>query len=178
MIEWLVLVPYPLALTWAMCSDLARLRIPNAVPIILVVAFLVAAVARAVPFDVIALQLGLGAAAFVIGFIPFLLGAMGGGDTKLIAAIVPWIDPQALPGFLIWVAMMGGVLAVLVLLFRRLPYAGLPRFERFYDELDRGETDGPDEARSPGKPRIVLPYGVAIGCAGLITLPNLSLIAN
>ncbi len=165
-IEIVVLLPYPVALTWAMCSDLVSNRIPNAIPIVLLVGFLLAAIVMPARLDVVMLQLGLGVAALVVGMIIFHFGLIGGGDAKLLAAAVPWIDVRALPGFLLWMAVVGGILGLVVLLIRRLPYRGLPTFEH------RGAEN------MPGKSAIALPYGVAIGCAGLITLPNLSLITN
>ncbi len=165
-IEIVVLLPYPVALTWAMCSDLVSYRIPNAIPVVLLVGFLLAAIAIPARLDVVMLQLGLGVAALVVGMIIFHFGLIGGGDAKLLAAAVPWIDVRALPGFLLWMAVVGGILGLGVLLIRRLAFRGLPIFEH------RGAEN------MPGKSGIALPYGVAIGCAGLITLPNLSLITN
>ena len=105
-IEIVVLLPYPVALTWAMCSDLVSYRIPNAIPIVLLVGFLLAAIVMPARLDVVMLQLGLGVAALVVGMIIFHFGLIGGGDAKLLAAAVPWIDVRALPGFLLWMAVI------------------------------------------------------------------------
>lgn len=62
--------------------------------------------------------LGLSAAGWVVGlavFLPFfLLGGMGAGDVKLVAALGAWLGP----GKVVWVALYGGiaggVLAILI----------------------------------------------------------------
>ena len=52
-----------------------------------------------------------------------MFGVMGGGDGKLIAAAVLWTGPETIMPFLLLVALMGGVLALIILLYRRLPLA-------------------------------------------------------
>jgi Flp pilus assembly protein protease CpaA len=43
----------------------------------------------------------------------FYLGGFGGADVKLVAAIGAWFGPISLLGLLFWVAIMGGILALL-----------------------------------------------------------------
>lgn len=177
-IEGLVLLPYPLALTWAMCSDLTRLRIPNAVTLVLVGGFLIAAPVHGLGLEEMALQIGFGLAALAIGIVLFAFGAIGGGDAKLLAGTVLWVAPAALPEFLIWVPLCGGILAAVVLVFRRLPIEGFPRFKATRTVNEDEDETATAKSKNRGKPRTVLPYGVAIGCAGIITLPNLSVFAS
>ena len=70
----------------------------------------------------------------------FAIGAMGGGDVKLIAALGLWLLPLDFVAMLVWMAIGGGVLTVATLLWHRLRHGG-------------------------GKPEI--PYGVAISLAAL-----------
>ena len=86
------------------------------------------------------LQLGLVAAVFALFLGFFALGAMGGGDVKLIAAVALWLPLDLLLQMLILTAMAGGVVTLATLAVHRL-------------------------RKAPGQPEI--PYGVAIAFAGL-----------
>jgi prepilin peptidase CpaA len=89
------------------------------------------------------LQLGLALLALVVFAGAFALGMMGGGDVKLIVALALWLP--ALPFFQLLVAMslIGGGVTILMMAERRWRPA-----------------EGPLE----------VPYGVAIACAGLLSL--------
>lgn len=160
---YLLVAPFPIALVWAMLSDLHRFEIPNAVPILLLAAFLVAHLAHGTELIVILRQLGIGAAALALGFALFAFGVVGGGDVKLVAAVLPWLAPSQLPSFLFWMAMVGGLLGLLILALRRAPLAPEIFGKLWLQRL-----------RDGGK----IPYGLAIGCAGLITFANIPLLAN
>ena len=75
----------------------------------------------------------------------FALGMMGGGDVKLIAALALWLPPQALLTMLVWMAIAGGILTLIVLAVHAL-------------------------RRAPGRPEV--PYGVAIVAATFLVLAN------
>lgn len=49
---------------------------------------------------------------FVVGYLMFRFGHFGGGDAKLIAAIGALLGPLGLWFFLFWMALAGGVLAL------------------------------------------------------------------
>jgi prepilin peptidase CpaA len=101
----------------------------------------------------------------VIGFALFVIPAlinselMGLGDAKLMAAVGAGVGfPMILP-CLIYIALVGGVLAVVVLLWngalwRTLAGMGLKVAQKI--KIASGEN-----ARTPG---IKVPYGVAIAC--------------
>ena len=93
----------------------------------------------------IAIQIGLALAVFAIFAAAFAIGAMGGGDVKLIAALALWLPLAPLARMLIIMAVIGGVLTLFMLLRHRLQGA-------------------------PGRPEI--PYGVAISLAGLWVFTN------
>jgi prepilin peptidase CpaA len=80
---------------------------------------------------------------FVFLFGMFCLGAMGGGDVKLAAALALWFTPLTNLAFLIYTSFAGGAVTLVTMAFHRL-------------------------ARREGKPEI--PYGVAIAAAGLVIL--------
>lgn len=90
--------------------------------------------------------------ALAIGTFLFGRGILGGGDVKLFAATVLWFDLGASLRVLTWTAIAGGVLAVLIILARTLPW--------------------PDAIRSRMRvlqPKAGIPYGIAIAAGAIIT---------
>ncbi len=90
-----------------------------------------------------ALQIGVAIAAFAILAGLFALGAMGGGDVKLLTALALWIEPTWFLKLLIVMALVGGVLALVM---------------------------GAWHVARRRKDRLAIPYGVAISTAGLWVL--------
>jgi prepilin peptidase CpaA len=133
-----------IALLHAAYTDIKRREIEN---------WLTAGIALAAPlfwwangFSIwpdMAFQLALGLGVFIIftGF--FAIGAMGGGDVKLIAAIALWFAWQQLLMLVLVMSLVGGILTVVMAIDHR-------------------------RRRRLGQPEI--PYGVAITIAGLWTI--------
>ena len=92
------------------------------------------------PWPDMALQVGVAALAFIFFAGAFALGAMGGGDVKLIGAIALWLPWPALLLMLVIMSLAGGVLTLAMMIRKKL-----------------ARTEGPLE----------IPYGVAIAFAGL-----------
>ncbi len=88
----------------------------------------------------VAWQIGLAILVFGLFTIPFILGAMGGGDVKMLGALALWIPAGALLPLIVIMSLAGGVLTLAMLIRQRL-------------------------ARSEGQMEV--PYGVAIAFAGL-----------
>ena len=88
----------------------------------------------------VAWQIGLAILVFGLFTIPFFLGAMGGGDVKMLGALALWIPAGALLPLIVIMSLAGGVLTLAMLIRQRL-------------------------ARSEGQMEV--PYGVAIAFAGL-----------
>lgn len=78
--------------------------------------------------------------AFGIFAAMFALGAMGGGDVKMIAALALWFPPLQFLHLITVMAIAGGLLTLMMLIYHRMH-----KFE--------------------GRPEI--PYGIAIAFAGL-----------
>lgn len=100
-----------LILLGAAVWDLAKREIPDAFPI----ALLIWAVAsRLLGYqEPIWWRLGAGAAAgFLLGLLLFSLGWMGGGDGKLLAGFGAVLGPVGLLAVLPWIALYGGVTAL------------------------------------------------------------------
>ena len=102
-----------LLLVYAALHDLAARTVPNWLPLVLLVLGLCARLADHNLFS----GLAVAAASFLVLFIVWLLGAMGGGDVKLWAATVLLIPPLLQPelAFFLHVFIFGGILAVLYL---------------------------------------------------------------
>jgi len=130
-------------LVLAAAGDLRSRRIPNWLPATLALAALALArpegagewLARS------ASLLAIGGASLAI----YLLGGMGGGDLKLLAAAALWIPFGQLPLFVLALALAGGLQAAAALARRRLA----------------GATAGGATGR------LRLPYAVSIAAAGL-----------
>lgn len=90
--------------------------------------------------------------ALVIGTFLFGRGILGGGDVKLFAATVLWFELGASVRFLMWTAIAGGVLAVLIIVGRAVPWPeGLRARVRVL------------------QPKAGIPYGIAIAAGAIIT---------
>lgn len=103
-----------LACAW----DLRTGRIPNTVTL---GSAALAAVVHASQGGVQGVVFGLGGCALGLAlFLPwFLMGAMGGGDVKLMAAFGAWLGPVQVVWACLYAMAAGGVLAAAVLIARR-----------------------------------------------------------
>lgn len=86
----------------------------------------------------VVLQLALGAGVFIFFALMFALGAMGGGDVKLLGAIALWFPWLVMAKVAIAMSLLGAVLTVIILADHKIRH-------------------------KPGPPEI--PYGVAIAIA-------------
>ncbi len=88
----------------------------------------------------VAIQIGIAVAVFSVFAAFFALGAMGGGDVKLLGALALWLPLLAMLKLLLVMSILGGVLTLIMLVIHKWQ-------------------------RALGKPEI--PYGIAISLAGL-----------
>lgn len=105
-------------------TDIRSLRIPNMIPLLLVLLFFVVAVfvlsSRSVDWSS---HLLAAAIVFTAGIGLFAWGKFGGGDVKLLTAVALWHGLHLLPALLIRVAFVGGALALICLVLRRTALA-------------------------------------------------------
>ena len=73
-----------------------------------------------------AVRVGVAAGLFAAFAAIFYLGAMGGGDVKLIAAVALWLPPLAVLHLLAIMAIAGGVLTVFMVARARIARSGTP----------------------------------------------------
>lgn len=143
-------------LVWAALSDGRTLTIPNR--LCLAVALLYLARLPVVGPTEWAFGVLIGLVGLSVGFLAFDRGLIGGGDAKLVAAVLPWAGSAHAGTFLIVTALAGGVLALLMLARYRGPalLRGLTGQALLYAPKGSTETDAPG-----------LPYGIAIATGGL-----------
>ena len=107
-------------LLFAAFHDVAKMTIPNWVSIALAVAFVPAAFLAGLPLNQIGIHIGVGLVAFIVGVGLFYARVWGGGDAKLFAASMLWIGLGATGQFIYGVALAGGLLALVIVIARRM----------------------------------------------------------
>ncbi len=153
---------FPVAMIYAGWRDVVSYEVPNWVSVCLVAAFAAAAVLAGMAMTTVAWHLTAGAAVLTVCWGLFALGVIGGADAKMLAAAAVWTGWSVLAEYLLVVALSGGVLALGLLVWRRIElparWAGRDWVRRLH-ACDAG-----------------LPYCAAIGCAGLWIFPRLPLL--
>ena len=96
-------------------SDLRNMRIPNALSIVAVIIFI--ATAFMLPLHEVGLRLIASLVTLLIGFVAFALRIFGGGDIKILAALMLFIPSQtlALFAFVISASILVGIGLVMTL---------------------------------------------------------------
>ncbi len=144
-LTYALLIALATALLVAAITDLRRRQIDN---------WLNAAIALGAPLfwfatgldlAAIGFQFAIAAGTFAVLAGLFAMGAMGGGDVKLLTALALWIEPMWFLKLVIIMALAGGVLT--------LVFAGIHFMRRKSD-------------------KVAIPYGIAISFAGLWVLAN------
>jgi prepilin peptidase CpaA len=157
MFEYVVLLTFPALLAFGGAYDLLTMTIPNRVSIALVVLFFVTAIVVGLPAQAMLLHIATGMAVLIAGIALFAVGGFGGGDAKLLAGAALWIGFDHLLPFIVYTTLFGGVLALSILYFRRLPLTGIlaPDWATRLHGRDSG-----------------IPYGIAIASAALTVFPK------
>ena len=93
------------------------------------------------------------------GWVLFALGLLGGGDAKLFAATSLWMGWTGIVNYLIMFSLCGGLLALSLIIFRRLPLASF---------LGRHAWIAALHDRAKG-----VPYGIALTAGALLARPEL-----
>jgi prepilin peptidase CpaA len=153
-LHWLAAASYPLCLGYGVVSDVRRLIIPNGTCILIAVMFLPTALLSGMEFSAVAWHYAVGAGLLVVAIGLFFRGLIGGGDAKLLAAAGIWTGPGDLWAYIGLVAVLGGILAVVILMAQKfrnsIPILGA---------IPWLGGDAPDAQPTP--------YGVAIGLAAV-----------
>ena len=130
-----------LMLLWAAVVDIRTRTIANGLN--LAIALMAPLVWWAMGVDLwpdAAIRVGMAAVVFLLLALAFYIGAMGGGDVKLAAALALWFAPGDTVLLIVLMSLAGGLLTVIVLVEHKLK-------------------------KNQGRPEV--PYGVAIAFGGL-----------
>ena len=158
------LILFPMAMIYAGLMDLVTMKIRNVLVIGIGVAWLVLAPLAGFSFTELSSSLGVAAVVFVVTFIFFALGWIGGGDAKLAAVTALWFAPEQALLYFAYAAFLGGILTLGILQLRTgvLPMAlyRVPWIANLHD------------AKSG------VPYGAAMAPAALIVFPDTAWVAH
>lgn len=162
-------------------TDLKDRRIPNSITVPFAIAGLVVNTAFDFPGGIKTGLLGFGFG-FLVFLLPFIMGAMGGGDVKLMAAIGAITNMNAMIYITVITTLVGGVLIIIVRLKQRMMWDTFKRMGRlilfyFYSLIymfvkhphilmlrEDNRLDMTDDRID------FIPYGVAIAGGTIITI--------
>ncbi len=155
-----ILVIFPFAMAHAAVSDMVSMTIANRASLLLIVSFLVLAPLTGMPLPQIGGHVLAFAAVLSVCFALFALGVMGGGDAKLMASTAMWFGFNLdLMTYLLIASAIGGVLTIAILNFR-----GSNNMTVVAGRVDF--------MRRMADPKEKIPYGIALGTAGLLCYPD------
>jgi len=146
-----------LALIYAALSDASSMIISNKICLVVMAAFAMSVPLAWDGWAVFGEHMLVGLSFFVMGFILFAVGGLGGGDAKLMAAIgLFWTWGDALL-FLVNVTIYGGALALVLLMARNYVPVNVST-NSFVVKMFANEKK--------------IPYGIAITLGALTVLPT------
>jgi prepilin peptidase CpaA len=166
--RWYLIFPLLITL-WIAWGDLKTHRIPN---------YLTFGVALAG----LGLQLGchgwsglcdslLGLAlGFGLLIIPYMLGGMGAGDVKALAALGAWLGPLLTFHLFLYMALAGGLISLGSLCWQRLLGFKIRQASAFLVNIILCRSYGPAPITSTSSETKVIPYGVALALGMLALL--------
>lgn len=158
-----IFVIFPFCMLFAAVSDVISMTIANRVSIILVAAFAVMAPMTGMDWATYGWHFAAGGIALAVTFGIFAIGGMGGGDAKLLSATAVWMGfNMTLLQYLVLGAMLGGGLTLAIILFRNSSAAVFLSNNMFL--------------RNFADEKAGIPYGIALGIAGLMTYPQTELV--
>jgi prepilin peptidase CpaA len=155
--EFPLLLLFPAAMAFAGAMDLFTMTIPNRISLGLIGAFLACGVLAGLSLEQFAMHLACGGVILIIGIAMFAAGLLGGGDAKLMAASAIWVGADKLMLYFLAISVLGGVLAIALVVYRRLP-AGAFNLPVWAARLHVAGSH--------------MPYGVAIAAAALWIYPQ------
>lgn len=152
------LLVFPALMAFAASSDLFTMTISNRLTLALVAGFGALAVMTGMPVTAMLEHAGAALLVLVVGFVLFARGWIGGGDAKLAAATALWFGWSHLFDYMLYASLLGGVLTVVLLQFRKftlpVPVATMEWVERLH------------------RPGGGVPYGIALAAAALLVYPS------
>lgn len=146
---------WPIGLTlllgYGAVSDIRARRLPNWLALALLITGIAYALVSADGLSDAAMHAAHAGMALLVGMALFALRILGGGDVKFYTGLGAWFPLSQATSLLIWVALLGGVFAVIWLVFRRI-------------RPSKRETE--DDLFTK------FPYGIAIAAGGMVMAWN------
>jgi prepilin peptidase CpaA len=162
---WTPTLPFQLiyvsCVAYAILSDIRYLMIPNWVSAVLAVTFLPYCVLFWPALDLIS-RLEITSGIFLLALLFYYFNWFGGGDVKFLTAVSLWVGPMHIAAFGLLMAVLGSLLALLLLNLRWLVNSSGTVWQNRFPSIVRRWTE-----------QGVCPYGVAIGVAGLAMGPRI-----
>jgi prepilin peptidase CpaA len=158
MLSTLALFIFPVLMAYAASSDLLTMRIANWLVLVVALAYLGLALFVQLPWDQIGWAAVAAVAVLVVAFAFFAFGWIGGGDAKLVAASSLWIGLSFMLQYLVYAALLGGALTLIILAFRRYPLPDWLSRHKWIDRLHDTKSG--------------VPYGIALATAGILVYPD------
>lgn len=154
----IALTAFGVVMAAAAFEDFRRMVIPNLLPILLVAAWPLYFAAAAPSLYGALAAIGCAMAVFLVGAVLFAFNSsfLGGGDIKLLSAATLWAGPAGTPDLLMLTAVLGGALALLMLIPGSAEAAAAARV-MLGQSVDAGHGL-----------KMKIPYGLAIIGAALI----------
>lgn len=160
---WIALAFFPVMMVFAGLMDVMTMKIRNRLVAALFLGYALLAPLAGIAFDEMGLSLALAGGVFLAGFTLFSMGWIGGGDAKLASATVLWLGAAHVLPWLVYTALIGGVLTLAVLVFRQVE---LPV-----------RWNVPEWAERLHAPQAGVPYGAAMAPAALMMFPHTAWLA-
>jgi prepilin peptidase CpaA len=158
LMDLLRLLLFPALMAFAASSDLLTMTISNRLSLALAGAFVLLAPAIGMSIPEFGMHVGAAALVLAVAFGFFAMGWIGGGDAKLVAATALWFGFTHLLEYLVYGALLGGALTLLILVFRSRMLPPLMAMQPWIYRLhDKGAG---------------VPYGIALAAAALLVYPH------
>jgi prepilin peptidase CpaA len=159
----LIVTIFPGAMAVAAINDFFTMMVPNRLALGLVVLFFPVAYLAGFGLTDISLHAALAIAMLALALVLFEFNWIGGGDAKLFAATSLWLGPEAILPYVVYAALIGGALTLLVMVWRRAPLSATLASKAWLARL---------HSRKEG-----VPYGISLGAAGLLAYLNTPFVA-
>ena len=153
----LPLAVFVTALIYAAISDASSMIISNKICLVVMLAFAASVPLSWAGWGVFGEHMLVGLVFFLVGFVLFAVGGLGGGDAKLMAAIgLFWTWPDA-AAFVIYVTLYGGALALFLMIGRNVMPVSV-------------STNGLVAKMFATEKK--MPYGIALALGAMTVLPT------
>jgi prepilin peptidase CpaA len=151
-------VLFPLAMVYAGIMDMVTMKIRNTLVLTLGASWLVLAPLAGFSMAELGWSVAVAALVFVIVFVFFALGWIGGGDAKLAAVTALWFAPEQALQYFIYASLLGGLLTLLILKLRAGVMPPVLYRVPWIANLDDAKAG--------------VPYGAAMAPAALLVFPS------